>query len=109
MTRMHTFSPAKMWIHGTRAQKPLLHFPPIQQRKFHGKQWIWTLYRQTSRHLGDREFEHIVIVCVKIGKSGCWALARYEKAQAKLRVWMRVSAGWADAQDMHYTLWRPNE
>ena len=42
ITWMHTFSPAKMWIHGMqKLRKPLLHLHSTTGR-FLGTQWTWT-------------------------------------------------------------------
>ena len=60
ITWMHTFSPAKMWIHGLQNyRKPLLHLHAVQQ----GDSWeeidMDFMNLNQSAH-GDREFGHIV-------------------------------------------------
>ena len=61
ITWMHTFSPAKMWIHGLQElKKPLLHF----HTQFN-KEIPWETMDMDFMHLnqsahGDREFGHIV-------------------------------------------------
>ena len=100
ITWMHTFSPAKMWIHGLQElRKPLLHF----HTQFN-KEIPWTEIDMDFMNLnqaahGAREFGHIVTRMRKNRKVvvGHWQDA---KAQERIAVWMRVAAAWADAQDM---------
>ena len=100
ITWMHTFSPAKMWIHGLQElKKPLLHF----HTQFN-KEIPWDTIDMDFMNLnqsahGDREFGHIVTRMRKPRKVvvGHW---QDEAAQKKIAVWMRVAAAWADAQDM---------
>ena len=100
ITWMHTFSPAKMWIHGLQElKKPLLHF----HTQFN-KEIPWATIDMDFMNLnqsahGDREFGHIVTRMRKPRKVvvGHW---QDEAAQKKIAVWMRVAAAWADAQDM---------
>ncbi|NDV81444.1 L-arabinose isomerase [Bacteroides sp. 51] len=100
ITWMHTFSPAKMWIHGLQAlNKPLCHF----HTQFN-KEIPWDTMNMDFMNLnqsahGDREFGHITARLRKPRKIvvGHWQDAA---AQDKIAVWMRVSAAWADAQDM---------
>jgi len=100
ITWMHTFSPAKMWIHGLQAlNKPLCHF----HTQFN-KEIPWDTMNMDFMNLnqsahGDREFGHITARLRKARKVvvGHWQDAA---TQGKLAVWMRVAAAWADAQDM---------
>ena len=100
ITWMHTFSPAKMWIHGLQElKKPLLHF----HTQFN-KEIPWDTIDMDFMNLnqsahGDREFGHIVTRMRKPRKVvvGHW---QDEAAQKKIAVWMRVAAAWADTQDM---------
>ncbi|MDH6314200.1 L-arabinose isomerase [Parabacteroides sp. PFB2-10] len=100
ITWMHTFSPAKMWIHGLQAlNKPLCHF----HTQFN-KEIPWDTMNMDFMNLnqsahGDREYGHITARLRKPRKIvvGHWQDAA---AQEKLAVWMRVAAAWADAQDM---------
>lgn len=100
ITWMHTFSPAKMWIHGLQAlNKPLCHF----HTQFN-KEIPWDTMNMDFMNLnqsahGDREFGHITARLRKPRKIvvGHWQDAA---TQDKLATWMRVSAAWADAQDM---------
>ena len=91
ITWMHTFSPAKMWIHGLQIlHKPLLHLHTQFNEEIP--------YLNQSAH-GDREFGHI-ISRMRIRRKlvvGYWKDA---KTQDHIAVWERVCAAWADAQDM---------
>ena len=100
MTWMHTFSPAKMWIHGLQElKKPLLHFHTQFNKEIPWETMDMDFMNLNQSAHGDREFGHIVTRMRKNRKVvvGHW---QDENAQAKIAVWMRVSAGWADAQDM---------
>ncbi len=100
ITWMHTFSPAKMWIHGLQElRKPLLHF-----HTQYNKEIPWDTMNMDFMNLnqsahGDREFGHMVTRMRKNRKVvvGHW---QDEAAQAKIAAWMRVAAGLADSQDM---------
>ena len=100
ITWMHTFSPAKMWIHGLQElKKPLLHY-----HTQYNKEIPWDTIDMDFMNLnqsahGDREFGHIVTRMRKNRKVvvGHW---QDEKALEHIAVWMRVCAAWADAQDM---------
>lgn len=100
ITWMHTFSPAKMWIHGLQElKKPLLHFHTQFNKEIPWKTMDMDFMNLNQSAHGDREFAHIMTRMRKPRKIvvGHW---QDEKAQAKIAVWMRVSAAWADAQDM---------
>ena len=98
--RSHTFSPAKMWIHGLQElRKPLLHF-----HTQYNKEIPWDTMNMDFMNLnqsahGDREFGHMVTRMRKNRKVvvGHW---QDEAAHAKIAAWMRVAAGLADSQDM---------
>ena len=100
VTWMHTFSPAKMWIRGLRdLHKPLLHLHTQFQR---GIPWadidMDFMNLNQSAH-GDREFGHIVS---RMRKPRKIVVGHWEDidVQAKITVWMRVCAAWADALGM---------
>lgn len=100
ITWMHTFSPAKMWIHGLQElKKPLLHFHTQFNKEIPWETMDMDFMNLNQSAHGDREFGHIVSRMRKNRKVvvGHW---QDEKAQAKIAVWMRVAAAWADAQDM---------
>lgn len=100
ITWMHTFSPAKMWIHGLQElKKPLLHFHTQFNKEIPWETMDMDFMNLNQSAHGDREFGHMVIRMRKNRKVvvGHW---QDPKAQAKIAVWMRVAAAWADAQDM---------
>lgn len=100
ITWMHTFSPAKMWIHGLQElKKPLLHFHTQFNKEIPWKTMDMDFMNLNQSAHGDREFGHMVSRMRKNRKVvvGHW---QDPKAQAKIAVWMRVAAAWADAQDM---------
>ncbi|HIT39480.1 MAG TPA: L-arabinose isomerase [Candidatus Caccoplasma intestinavium] len=100
ITWMHTFSPAKMWIHGLQElRKPLLHFHTQFNKEIPWETMDMDFMNLNQSAHGDREFGHIVTRMRKNRKVvvGHW---QDPEAQAKIAVWMRVSAAWADAQDM---------
>ncbi|MDR0989036.1 MAG: L-arabinose isomerase [Prevotellaceae bacterium] len=100
ITWMHTFSPAKMWIHGLQElRKPLLHFHTQFNKEIPWETMDMDFMNLNQSAHGDREFGHIVSRMRRARKVvvGHWQDA---SAQAKIAVWMRVAAAWADAQDM---------
>ncbi len=100
ITWMHTFSPAKMWIHGLQAlKKPLLHFHTQYNAEIPWNTMDMDFMNLNQSAHGDREFGHIC-AHMRIARkvvSGYW---KDEKPQKQIAVWARVCAAWADAQDM---------
>jgi L-arabinose isomerase len=100
ITWMHTFSPAKMWIHGLQQlRKPLLHLHTQYNKEIPWDTMDMDFMNLNQSAHGDREFGHI---CTRMRLRrkvvvGYW---KDEETQRKMAVWMRVCAGWADAQDM---------
>lgn len=100
ITWMHTFSPAKMWIHGLQElRKPLLHFHTQFNKEIPWDTMDMDFMNLNQSAHGDREFGHMVTRMRKNRKVvvGHW---QDTKAQVKIATWMRVAAAWADAQDM---------
>ena len=100
ITWMHTFSPSKMWIHGLQElRKPLLHFHTQFNKEIPWDTMDMNFMNLNQSAHGDREFGHITARLRKPRKVvvGHW---QDPKVQDKLAIWMRVSAAWADAQDM---------
>lgn len=100
ITWMHTFSPAKMWIHGLKDyKKPLLHFHTQFNKEIPWDTMDMDFMNLNQSAHGDREFGHIIARMRKACKVvvGHW---QDEKAQQKIATWQRVAAAWADAQDM---------
>ena len=100
ITWMHTFSPAKMWIHGLQAlKKPLLHFHTQYNAEIPWNDIDMDFMNLNQSAHGDREFGHI---CARLRLRrkvvvGYW---KDPEVQKKIAVWSRVAAAWADSQDM---------
>jgi L-arabinose isomerase len=100
ITWMHTFSPAKMWIHGLQDfKKPLMHL-----HTQYNEEIPWSTIDMDYMNLnqsahGDREYGFILSRMRKPCKTvvGYW---KDKSTHNKIAVWMRVAAAWADAQDM---------
>lgn len=100
ITWMHTFSPAKMWIHGLQQlRKPLLHLHTQYNREIPWDTMDMDFMNLNQSAHGDREFGHI---CTRMRIRRKVVVGHWQDAetQRKISVWMRVCAGWADAQDM---------
>lgn len=100
ITWMHTFSPAKMWIHGLqKLNKPILHFHTQFNKEIPWNDIDMDFMNLNQSAHGDREFGHIMSRMRKPRKVvvGYW---QDKDTQSKIAGWMRVCAGWADAQDM---------
>ncbi len=100
ITWMHTFSPAKMWIHGLQElKKPLLHFHTQFNKEIPWETMDMDFMNLNQSAHGDREFGFINARMRRPRKVvvGFWQDAQ---TLAKIAVWMRVSAAWADAQSM---------
>ena len=100
ITWMHTFSPAKMWIHGLQIlHKPLLHLHTQFNAEIPWDSIDMDFMNLNQSAHGDREFGHI-IARMRIRRKlvvGYWKEA---KTQDHIAVWERVCAAWADSQDM---------
>ncbi|MDR0973755.1 MAG: L-arabinose isomerase, partial [Prevotellaceae bacterium] len=100
ITWMHTFSPAKMWIHGLQSlRKPLCHLHTQFNKEIPWDTMDMDFMNLNQSAHGDREFGHITARMRRPRKVvvGYWKEAA---VQDRLAVWMRVAAAWADAQDM---------
>ena len=100
MTWMHTFSPAKMWIAGLKSlQKPMLHLHTQFQREIPWSEIDMDYMNLNQSAHGDREFGHIVTRLKKPRKvvAGHW---QDPEVHERIAVWMRVCAGWSDAQNL---------
>lgn len=100
ITWMHTFSPAKMWIHGLQnLRKPMLHLHTQFNKEIPWGELDMDFMNLNQSAHGDREFGHIVSRMRKNRKVvvGHWS---DKQTQEHIAVWMRVAAAWADAQDM---------
>ena len=100
MTWMHTFSPAKMWIHGLQElKKPLLHLHTQYNREIPWNEIDMDFMNLNQSAHGDREFGHITARMRRPHKVvvGDW---QERKTLEHIAVWQRVAAAWADAQEM---------
>ncbi len=100
ITWMHTFSPAKMWIHGLKNyKKPLLHLHTQYNETIPWSEIDMDFMNLNQSAHGDREFGFITSRLRKPRKVvvGYW---KAQSTQEKIAVWMRVCAAWEDAQNM---------
>jgi L-arabinose isomerase len=100
ITWMHTFSPAKMWIHGLMDyKKPLLHLHTQYNEQIPWDTMDMDFMNLNQSAHGDREFGFITSRLRKPRKVvvGYW---KDKETQRKIAVWQRVCAACADAQDM---------
>jgi L-arabinose isomerase len=100
ITWMHTFSPAKMWIHGLMDfKKPLLHLHTQYNEQIPWSEIDMDFMNLNQSAHGDREFGFITSRLRKPRKVvvGYW---KDKATQEKIAVWMRVCAAWEDAQNM---------
>lgn len=100
ITWMHTFSPAKMWIHGLQQlRKPLLHFHTQYNAEIPWNDIDMDFMNLNQSAHGDREFGHI---CARMRLRRKVVVGHWTdpEAQKHIAVWQRVAAAWADAQDM---------
>ena len=99
ITWMHTFSPAKMWIHGMqKLRKPLLHLHTQFNEEIPWDTMDMDFMNLNQSAHGDREFGHILARMRKNHKTvvGYW---KDPATLGHIAVWQRVAAAWADAQD----------
>ena len=100
ITWMHTFSPAKMWIHGLQAlRKPLLHFHTQYNAEIPWDTMDMDFMNLNQSAHGDREFGHIC-ARMKVRRKVVVGYWKDANTQDRIAVWQRVAAAWADAQDM---------
>ena len=100
ITWMHTFSPAKMWIHGLQQlKKPLLHLHTQFNKEIPWDTMDMDFMNLNQSAHGDREFGHIC-TRMRIRRKVVVGYWKEEETLHKIAVWMRVCAGWADSQDM---------
>lgn len=100
ITWMHTFSPAKMWIRGLQnLRKPLMHLHTQYNKEIPWSEIDMDFMNLNQSAHGDREFGHITSRMRMPRKVvvGYW---KEKDTQQKIASWMRVCAGWADAQGM---------
>ena len=99
ITWMHTFSPAKMWIHGLQQlKKPLLHLHTQYNKEIPWDTMDMDFMNLNQSAHGDREFGHIC-TRMRIRRKVVVGYWKEEETQKKIAVWMRVCAAWADVTD----------
>jgi len=100
ITWMHTFSPAKMWIHGLQhLHKPMLHLHTQYNAEIPWDTMDMDFMNLNQSAHGDREFGHICSR-MRIPRKVVVGHWRDTATQDHIAVWERVAAAWADAQDM---------
>ena len=100
ITWMHTFSHAKLWIHGLQAlRKPLLHLHTQYNAEIPWDTMDMDFMNLNQSAHGDREFGHI---CARLNVRRKVVVGHWTdvETQKHIAVWSRVAAAWADAQDM---------
>ncbi|MCW3785598.1 L-arabinose isomerase [Plebeiibacterium sediminum] len=100
ITWMHTFSPAKMWIHGLKElNKPLLHLHTQYNKEIPWDEIDMDFMNLNQSAHGDREFGHIT-ARMRLNRKVVVGHWQDPKTVSKVAGWTRVAAGWADSQDM---------
>ena len=109
ITWMHTFSPAKMWIHGLQEfRKPLLHFHTQFNKEIPFDKIDMDFMNLNQSAHGDREFGHITSRMRKPRKD-CRTLAGRKNAEKNRLLDARCRRMARRAGHAHNTLRRPNE
>ena len=100
ITWMHTFSPAKMWIHGLKElNKPLLHLHTQFNKEIPWDDIDMDFMNLNQSAHGDREFGHIT-ARMRLNRKVIVGHWQDPKTVSQIARWSRVAAGWADSQDM---------
>ncbi len=100
ITWMHTFSPAKMWIHGLKElNKPLLHLHTQYNKEIPWDDIDMDFMNLNQSAHGDREFGHIT-ARMRLNRKVIVGHWQDPKTVSQIARWSRVAAGWADSQDM---------
>lgn len=100
ITWMHTFSPAKMWIPGTKLlQKPLLHFATQYNKEIPWDTIDMDFMNLNQSAHGDREYGFINKRLNKKNKVvvGHWT---NEKTQSKIADWMISAIGYIESHNI---------
>ena len=91
ITWMHTFSPAKMWIHGLQElKKPLLHFHTQFNKEIPWDTMDMDFMNLNQSAHGDREFGHIV---TRMRKNRKVVVGHWQDGVLPVSVLLRQSAG----------------
>src|SRR5690242_3019476 len=100
ITWMHTFSPAKMWIHGLR----VLHKPFVHLHTQFNQQLPWSTIDMDFMNLnqsahGDREFGFIGSR-MRLNRKVIVGFWQDEEVQSELGTWLRAATAWQDTQNL---------
>ncbi len=105
---MHTFSPAKMWIHGMKIlQKPLLHLHTQFNRDIPWGEIDMAFMNLNQSAHGDREFGFLLARFRPNRKVvvGHW---QDNEVTSQIQVWARAAAGWHDWQGARFVRFGDN-
>ena len=97
---MHTFSPARMWIHGLDAlQKPLLHLHTQANQALPWSTIDMDFMNLNQAAHGDREFGYIEARLGVVRKIVAGHVAD-AVVQRKVAAWTRAARGWAEVRSL---------
>ncbi len=97
---MHTFSPAKMWIHGLDAlQKPLLHLHTQANVELPWGEIDFDFMNLNQAAHGDREFGYIQTRLGVVRKTVVGHVTD-PRVTAEVGSWQRAAAGWAASRTL---------
>jgi L-arabinose isomerase len=97
---MHTFSPAKMWIHGLEAlRKPLLHLHTQANVSLPWSEIDMDFMNLNQAAHGDREFAYIQ-TRLGIGRKIVAGHVSDPTVAARVDAWTRAALGWRAAQSL---------
>ncbi len=100
ITWMHTFSPAKMWIHGLQEfRKPLLHLHTQFNREIPFDAIDMDFMNTNQSAHGDREFGHLVS---RMGIERRIVVGHWQDATVQKRIadWMRTAIGVRESRQL---------
>ena len=97
---MHTFSPAKMWIHGLDAlRKPLLHLHTQANERLPWSEIDFDFMNLNQAAHGDREFGYIQTRMNVVRKTVVGHVSN-PAVTAQIGTWARAASGWAAVQNL---------
>jgi len=97
---MHTFSPAKMWIHGLDAlRKPFLHLHTQSNIELPWAEIDFDFMNLNQAAHGDREFGYIA-ARMNIPRKTVVGHATNPAVTAQVGTWSRAASGWVATQGM---------
>jgi L-arabinose isomerase len=108
ITWMHTFSPAKMWIHGLKIlQRPILHLHTQFNRDIPWKTIDMDFMNLNQSAHGDREFGYMMSRMKMKRKvvAGHW---QNKDVLERIGIWARAAAGWHEWQGAKFVRFGDN-